>query len=225
MSQSIAHFELDVPELGYGVSASPQTPASEWTPWELTRRLSPRAEVRVMVREADGQLHMNQYPRLFLVGPIAPTTPWCVRLADDNQRFRLLCFDFDAKDGDEAVERAVDDCDALARILTETSIDHVVCQSSSGGGRHLWIGIRGGAPSGAVAEMARAAHATYRTLDYGMLLNAREGAARPPGAPHRDGSNSIVLRGRVETLAEPTVTLQQLERLTEVLRERVPAPR
>jgi hypothetical protein len=219
MPQSIAHVTLAAPELVCGVSTD------VWTPWELTRRISPRAEVRVMVAEADGRLHMNQYPRLYRLGPAAPTTPWCVRLADDDQVFRLLCFDFDAKDGDDAVERAVDDCDALSGILHANSIAHVVCQSSSGGGRHLWVGIRGGAAAAVVASVAQAAHATYRSLDHGMLLNPREGAARPPGAPHRDGSTSIVLRGRVESLTDPTTTTEDLGRLAEALRERAPAAR
>jgi len=219
MSQSIAHATLDAPVLVHGVSTN------VWTPWALTRRISPRADVRVMVREADGLLHMNQYPRLFRLGPVEPTTPWCVRLADDDQLFRLLCFDFDAKGGADAVERAVDDCDALSTVLDGLAVAHVVCQSSSGGGRHVWVGLAVGAPAGVVAAVAHAAHATYRSLDHGMLLNAREGAARPPGAPHRDGSSSIVLRGSVATLAEPTTTTGDLERLAGVLGERVPAAR
>ncbi|TFB90013.1 hypothetical protein E3O10_07435 [Cryobacterium luteum] len=198
--------------------------SDRWTAWDLTRRISPRDQVRVMVREADGQLHINQYPRLFRVGPDAPTTPWCIRLADAAHQFRLLCFDFDAKTPD-AVENAVDDCDALSAVLDELSIVHVVCQSSAGGGRHVWIGIAGGASPAIVAAVAREAHATYDTLDHGMLLNPAEGAARPPGAPHRDGSTSTVLRGHVDALAALTTTPGELERLAVVLGERKPALR
>ncbi|MDJ0350590.1 hypothetical protein QMK22_14850 [Cryobacterium sp. PH29-G1] len=197
---------------------------SEWTPWDLTRHISPRDHVRAMVREADGQLHINQYPRLHRVGQVAPTTPWCIRLADAAHQFRLLCFDFDAKTPD-VVENAVDDCDALSGVLDELGIAHVVCQSSAGGGRHVWIGVAGGASPAIVASVASEAHATYGTLDHGMLLNAAEGAARPPGAPHRDGSTSTVLRGRLDALTVPLTTPGDLERLAVVLRERKPALR
>ncbi len=219
MPQSISHVPLNAPTQWHGVSTE------ELTPWDLTRRISPRDAVRAMVREADGLLHMNQYPRLYRLGPDAPTTPWCIRLADDAGLYRLLCFDFDAKDGDDAVERAVDDCDALSRVLDELSIAHLVCQSSAGGGRHVWVGIRGGASAEHVALVARTARASYRTLDHGMLLNPREGAARPPGSPHRDGSSSTLLHGSVEALTEPTTTVDDLNRLTAVLAERAPTPR
>ena len=193
--------------------------------WELTRRISPRDDVRVMVREADGQLHANAYPRLYRLGPTAPGTPWCVRLADSSGRFRLLCFDFDAKDGDDAAERAVDDCESLSKILGGLSIAHVVCQSSAGGGRHLWVGIRGAVAAELVGRLAVAARANYRTLDHGMLLNPKEGAARPPGAPHRDGSVSRILRGRMESLTDPTTTADDLSQATTALVSAAPALR
>jgi DNA-binding IscR family transcriptional regulator len=185
--------------------------------WELTRRISPRDEVRVMVREADGQLHANAYPRLYRLGPAAPVTPWCIRLADARGQFRLLCFDFDAKDGDDAAERAIDDCEALSKVLGSLSIAHVVCQSSAGGGRHLWVGIRDAAAGDLVGRVATAARANFRTLDHGMLLNSKEGAARPPGAPHRDGSASRILRGRIESLTDPTTTAGDLSQLVVAL--------
>ena len=193
--------------------------------WELSRRISPRDDVRVMVREADGQLHANAYPRLFRLGPAAPTTPWCVRLADGLGQFRLLCFDFDAKDGEDAAERAVDDCEALSKILGALSIAHLVCQSSAGGGRHLWVGIRGSASPEIIGRLATAARANYRTLDNGMLLNPKEGAARPPGAPHRDGSVSRILRGRIESLTDPTTTADELAQVITVLIGAAPALR
>jgi DNA-binding IscR family transcriptional regulator len=193
--------------------------------WELTRRISPREDVRVMVREADGHLHANAYPRLYRLGPTVPATPWCIRLADTEGRFRLLCFDFDAKDGDDAAERAVDDCDALSKILGGLSIAHVVCQSSAGGGRHLWVGVRGSVAAEPVGRLAVAARANYRSLDHGMLLNPREGAARPPGAPHRDGSASRILRGRIESLTDPTTTAYDLSQATTALVSAAPVVR
>ena len=190
--------------------------------WELTRRISPRDDVRVMQREADGQLHENAYPRLYRLGPAAPSTPWCIRLADSRGQFRLLCFDFDAKDGDDAAEHAVDDCEALSKILGSLSIAHVVCQSSAGGGRHLWVGIRDAVAGDLVGRVATAARANYRTLDHGMLLNPKEGAARPPGAPHRDGSASRILRGRIESLTNPTTTAEDLSQLVTALTSAAP---
>ena len=175
-----------------------------------------------MVREADGRVHDNAYPRLHRVGPDAPSTPWCLRLADAFGAFRLLCFDFDAKTLDQR-EQAEDDCDALGALLEGLGIDHVVCRSSAGGGRHLWVAMASGAPAALVGRIAETAHATYRSLDHGMLRNPAEGAARPPGSPHRDGSTSIVLRGDLLDLCAPRTTVADLEQLAAALIEQMPA--
>jgi hypothetical protein len=115
-----------------------------------------------MKRDAYGQLEHNSYPLLRRVGPVEPTTPWAMRLTDSDGLFRFLCFDFDGKDktgtSPELVEQAVDDCDQLSRILEDHGVPHVVCQSSSSGGRHLWVGIRGGAAASVVAALGRVAH-------------------------------------------------------------------
>ena len=203
--------------------------SDQWTPWELTRRLSPRDQVRVMKRDAYGRVDENSYPLIYRVGPTAPTTPWLVRMADESGIFRLLCFDFDGKEAGvvspDLMERAVDDCDALSRILDRLGIAHVVCQSSGTGGRHIWVALQGGAPAGTVAALAGAAHANYATLDHGMLCNPREGGARPPLAPHRDGSSSTVLRGHLAGLLAPSATSSDLTALTSVLDAARPAPR
>lgn len=197
--------------------------------WELTRRISPRDRVRVMKRDAYGRLDENSYPSFHRVAPQAPTTPWCIRLADDTGLFRLLCFDFDGKDkhgvDPELMERAVDEADALAAILDELAIAYVLCQSSGTGGRHIWIAVPGGAPADVVASLARAARANYRTLDHGMLLNVREGAARPPLSPHRDGSRSTIIRGGLDALTASRIVPDELVALTAVLDERKPALR
>ena len=197
--------------------------------WDLTRRLSPRAQVRVMKRDAYGRVDENSYPRIHPVGPTEPTTPWLVRLADDAGVFRLLCFDFDGKDAGvvspDLMEQAVDDCDALSRILDGLAITHVTCQSSGTGGRHIWVALQGGAPATAVAALAAAGRANYATLDHGMLCNPREGGARPPLAPHRDGSSSTILRGTVEHLLAPTATSSDLDALIRALDQVRPAPR
>ncbi|RIJ44987.1 hypothetical protein DZF93_00815, partial [Clavibacter michiganensis subsp. insidiosus] len=106
--------------------------------WELTRRLSPRDQVRSMVRDAYGRLDGNSYPRLHQLGAAAPSTPWAIRLADPAGRYRLLCFDFDGKDSTgvvpELMEQAQDQAAVLSRTLDELAIAHVLCRSSAGGG-------------------------------------------------------------------------------------------
>ncbi|MGO4785162.1 helix-turn-helix domain-containing protein [Cryobacterium sp. W22_MBD10_FK3] len=182
-----------------------------------------------MKRDAYGRIDENNYPSIHRVGPVEPSTPWAMNLADDAGVFRFLCFDFDGKiqgvvDA-ELMERAVDQCDALSRTLDELSIAHVVCQSSGTGGRHLWLALQDGAVKADVAPVARAAQVTYSQLDFGMLLNTVTGAARPPGSPHRDGSSSSVLRGSVAALAAPSTTRADLVALAGLLEERKPALR
>jgi len=197
--------------------------------WELTRRLSPRDQVRAMIRDAYGRLDSNSYPRLHPLGPDAPTTPWAIRLADPAGRYRLLCFDFDGKDSTgiipELMEQAQDQAAVLARTLDELGIAYVLCRSSGAGGRHVWIAVDGGADAAQVGRLAAAARACFSTLDHGMLRNPAEGAARPPLAPHRDGSSSVVLAGDVAALLAPSTSTADLDALTALLTERMPAPR
>lgn len=173
-----------------------------------------------MVREADGQLHANEYPHLHRLSPHTPTTPWCMRLADNHGTFRLLCFDFDAK-ADEP-ETAQDDCDALSTLLTAHNVPHLICESSTSGGRHIWIAPRGGLSASATAALATAARAHYRSLDHGMLLNAREGAARPPLSPHRNGSHSTVLHGTTDSLLNAGAEPSALTAVTVALEDTAP---
>ncbi|MCI4659560.1 hypothetical protein [Cryobacterium zhongshanensis] len=200
-----------------------------WTPWSLTRRLSPRDQVRVMKRDAYGRLDENNYPLIHRVGAVEPTTPWAMNLADEHGVFWFLCFDFDGKikgtvDA-ELMEQAQDQCNALSRALTELAVRHVVCQSSGSGGRHLWIALRDGAGRDDVAAVASAAQVSYSQLDFGMLKNPVTGAARPPLSPHRDGSVSTVLRGDLDDLALPSTTRADLVALAALLDERKPALR
>lgn len=216
MPASVAHRAQNAPQRAQIAEA-----------WSLTRRLCPRPAVRVMVREADGGLFENAYPRFFPVGPQEPSTPWAMPLADESGSFRLLCFDFDGKekDGQEAVERAVDDCSALVDVLRICEIDHVVCASSASGGRHVWVALPFGVPAETVGAMAIAARANFRSLDHGMLLNPRQGAARPPLSPHRDGSSSTVIQGNLEQLLTSTVSAGDIDRLSDELHRRKPALR
>ncbi|WP_253259528.1 hypothetical protein [Subtercola boreus] len=199
-----------------------------WTAWTLTRQINPREHVGTMKRDAYGQLPENSYPRTHRLGPLQPTVPWLVRLADDAGTFRLLCFDFDGKDANgvspDLMEQAADDCDALASTLDQLGIAHVVCQSSGTGGRHLWVALYG-CSAGTVAALAGAARANFSTLDHGMLCNPRTGGARPPLSPHRDGSSSTVLRGFLNTLTEPSTSTDDIVALTARLNASRPAPR
>ncbi|WP_143458840.1 hypothetical protein [Leifsonia sp. ALI-44-B] len=178
-----------------------------------------------MKRDAYGRVDENSYPLQHRVGPVEPATPWCMNLADDAGVFRVLCFDFDGKESDEQLEQAHDDADALSAALTQLSIAHVVCESSSTGGRHIWLAIAGGATASVVAALARAAKPNFRTLDHGMLHNPRTGAARPPLSPHRDGSASRILRGGLDALLQPTATADDLVALTTTLEKTAPALR
>lgn len=197
------------------------------TAWELTRRISPRDVVQVMVHDAYGGLEDNSYPRSYRLQPVPPSAPWFVRLADESGLFRLLCFDFDGKKSGvvvpELMDRAADDCASLAALLRELQISYVLCQSSGTGGRHLWIALSTGIPAGVVALLATAARANYSTLDHGMLHNPRTGGARPPLSPHRDGSSSRILDGALDTLHYPRTTPPDIENLTTALEDRVPA--
>jgi hypothetical protein len=174
-----------------------------------------------MKRDAYGRLDDNSYPILRRLGHAEPTTPWAIRLTDDNGLYRLLCFDFDGKDSTgttpELTEQAHDDCTQLSQILDDHHIPHVVCQSSSTRGMHIWIAVRGGAPAQDVADLARSARAVLRTLDHGMLCNPAEGSARPPLSPHRNGSHSTLSRGALDTLITPTVTPDSLNTVTATL--------
>ena len=199
------------------------------TAWELTRRISPRDQVRVMKRDAYGRLDINNYPSTHRVGPHSPTTPWAMNLADDAGMYRALCFDFDGK-VKGVVSTRTDGASARrvrrpSRILDELAITHVVCQSSGTGGRHIWLTLREGASAETVSALGTVAYANYRTLDHGMLCNSSTGAARPPLSPHRDGSSSTVLRGRLEALTAPSTTARDLDALAAVLHERKPALR
>ncbi|AJW80769.1 hypothetical protein VO01_16205 (plasmid) [Clavibacter michiganensis subsp. insidiosus] len=197
--------------------------------WELTRHLSPRDQVRAMIRDAYGRLDSNSYPRLHPLGPDAPTTPWAIRLADASGRYRLLCFDFDGKDSTgvvpELMEQAQDQAAVLSRALDELAIPHVLCRSSGAGGRHVWLAVDGGADAAQVGALATVARANFSTLDHGMLRNPAEGAARPPLSPHRDGTSSRVLTGRIDALLTPSTTTADIDALTALLTDRMPATR
>ncbi|ROR76144.1 hypothetical protein SAMN06295974_3708 [Plantibacter flavus] len=165
----------------------------------------------------------NSYQQRYPLAAKMPGRPWTVHLADDEHRYQLACFDFDVKDGasrvqPELVEQAQDQADRLVQLLGDLHIPHVLCESSATGGRHVWMRTLG-IERETMRTLGMAARNLLSTLDFGMLSNPATGSARPPGAPHRDGSMSRVLAGDVRDLALPSlaVSQDQLEALTDRL--------
>lgn len=169
--------------------------------WHLTATITPRSRVRVAVVDAYGET-LNEY-RDRRMATAAPAQPWAVYLAGSDHRFRLLAFDLDAK-GDSA--RAARDADVLAALLADVGIEHVVCESGPTGGRHVWAGLSEAVDAATVATLGRLVQHLCPSLDLSPLTNPATGCVRPPGAPHRAGGHSTVLRGDVAALTAPTTT-------------------
>jgi hypothetical protein len=149
----------------------------------FTAALSPRRRIRV---DATGAHSYHDHP----LPEHAPTVPHALYLTDAHLRYRLVVLDLDsARHGPDAVQ---DDLRRVRRWLAEAGIDHVVAQSGSPGGRHVWIGTPEGASASLVAQLALALARLLPTLDHGVLVNPRTGAVRPPGALHRAGGASAL---------------------------------
>ncbi len=174
--------------------------------------MSPRPRVRVAVVDAYGTV-ANEY-RDRAIGVAAPERPWAVYLAGPDQRFRLLAFDLDAH-GDPAA--AARDADVLAGLLSDVGLPHVLCESGPTGGRHVWVGLAEAVDAETVATLARLARHLCPTLDLSPLSNPVTGCVRPPGAPHRAGGHSTVLRGDLNALRSPTATAAQVRALVSLL--------
>lgn len=188
-------------------------------PWQFTAALSPRPVVRVAGVDAYGQV-LNEYTDQRRIDGTEPAQPWAVYLTDTEQRFRLLCFDLDAKSGNSAAA-AARDADVLCGFLHDVGLDAVVCESGPTGGRHVWTALVEGVDAETVATLARLARHVCPSLDISPLSNAATGCVRPPGAPHRAGGRSTILSGSLYTLTAPTGTPEQVRRLVEVLAQRI----
>ena len=187
--------------------------------WRLTGQLSPRPHVRVATVDAYGQ-PLNQYTRQQLVDAQQPDAPWATYLADATGRYRLICFDLDAKTPAGRDQAAVD-ADRLTQLLTDQDLDVVVCASGPTGGRHVWTAVVDGADPGMVAQLARLARHLCPTVDLAPLSNPATGCVRPPGAPHRAGGRSTVLHGDLEALTAPRGTAAQLVQVVEAIAQQV----
>jgi len=180
--------------------------------WALTRRVSPRAVVRLAVADDAGR-PQNLYPDLASIDGPAPRLPWAVPLTDEHRRFHLVAFDLDLGHGDGDVIR---DTQQLTGWLNQLRIEHTVAQSGPSGGRHVWLSLHEPATAELVSNLADHAAGALPTLDLSALKNPTWGSMRPPGAPHRSGGHSVVLSGPDEPL-RPAVTAEQLARLTFVI--------
>jgi len=178
--------------------------------WALTRALSPRDSVRTAVPEADGR-YSNEYATAAAIAEPAPEGPWAMYLAD-RRGYRFLAFDLDAKRGN-----AGHDAGRLSLWLDECSIEHVVTESGPTGGRHVWIALDEAAAPALVRELADLAGSLLPSLDKTPLANHVTGCVRPPGAPHRAGGASTVLRGRLEALRVASTTHDELAQLRALL--------
>ncbi len=168
-------------------------------PWALTRRLSPRGSVRV---DAEGS---NDYWLTHRVDDEAPAPPWAMYLAGPDGRYRFVCFDLDAKNGNAAY-----DASRLSYWLDELNLPHLVCISGPAGGRHVWIAVNEvGVDAELVATIAHLAAQLLPSLDVNPLVNPATGCVRPPYTPHRRGGRSEP-QGDVAVLVEQQVDVSQL---------------
>lgn len=181
-------------------------PETGFDPWEFTRTISPRPRVRVAVTDAYGAA-TNCYTTTTDVNGARPAAPWAVNLADIDQAYRLLCFDFDVS---PAFNPAADAA-TLTAALEAAGASPLVCESSATGGRHVWVRLAEPTPAARVSRWGRRLTLTLPTLDAGMLSNPVTGCVRPPGSPHRDGSTSRVLDGDLAAFMEHPATTAQIE--------------
>lgn len=185
--------------------------------WEMTRQISPRRLVRAADSLHDGSEILNTYSRIHPVAGNVPRVPWAVHLTDQQHKFRLLLVDFDAKG---QPSRAAQDSADLTHLLDQVGIGYVECASSGSrdGGRHVWIALAEPAEPSTIRYLARLLKLAYASCDPTPLLNPTTGAGRPPGAPHRRGGASRVLRGDLNVLRNPITSLTDLATLQKRLR-------
>ncbi|WP_232550063.1 hypothetical protein [Propioniciclava soli] len=189
--------------------------------WQITQVISPRHTVRVIPREASGML-AQRYSETHGLDDGVPDSPWAVNLADDQGRFHLLAFDLDAHRPD-VTEAAHEDTATLEKLLADLRIRAVTTASSgqADGGRHVWVALTEPISAAVANALAQRLGALLPTLDKAPLCNATSGCVRPPGAPHRAGGSSTLLRGRIEWLTRPANTPQHVAALLDVLDARI----
>jgi DNA-binding transcriptional ArsR family regulator len=188
--------------------------------WHITRRLSPREDVRAAARAATGEV-LNAYDKLWPLDEAPPSTTWAMFLADDDLRFRYLCFDFDASAGDPQ-----NDADRMTYWLEQLNIPHLVCLSGPTGGRHIWVHLAEPADADTVRTIAYLTRSLFPSLDLAPLTNPKAGCVRPPYAPHRAGGHSAPI-GDIAAITDHEAdedALEQLRTLLVDLGAELPAP-
>lgn len=173
--------------------------------WQLTLEMDFRGSVRTYRRNRRVKSVFDNVTFNRNISEIdgTPQEPWALYLADEETgKYRYLCFDFDAHDGnEETAAAAAEQAQKCAEMLEEHGICAVLCRSGKTGGHHVWTAASDGIDAGLAAEMARNMSLVFSTLDPMPLLNPATGCARPPESPHRDGSYSVVLKGDPDSLA------------------------
>ncbi|KRE28236.1 hypothetical protein ASG80_21390 [Agromyces sp. Soil535] len=149
----------------------------------------------------------NDYALTHRIEDDAPASPWAMNLTEHNGRYRYLCFDLDAKNGNAAY-----DAGRLSLWLDELNIDHLVCVSGPSGGRHVWIALTSSVRADLVATIAHLAAQLLPSLDVAPLSNPATGCVRPPFTPHRRGGRSEP-QSPVDVLLAPTVDVDELDAL------------
>lgn len=153
----------------------------------LFLQLSPRLSVRVDTKNSEGKWRHKYVERSMHSLRGAPHGPYAVYLSSKFRRYRWLLFDFDDKRGEVGPDLAT-----LLRWMEEAGLTYVVAASGSAGGRHVWVAAETLLEATLVESIAVAAAKRLPTLDYG-LLKSSTGAARPIGAPHRNGGRSELM--------------------------------
>ena len=181
---------------------------------------APVPQLRVDTAGADGAWR-HAYQQEAPLGEQPPVGPYAIYLTDRRGRFRLICFDLDAKRGPVQA-----DVNALLAWCTDAGLRPLPARSGPTGGHHVWLILDGPAPAALVDRLARAAARRLPTLDIAPLTNHRTGCVRPPGAPHRAAGRSTPLISLPEatTLAEQPDPVDALERLLTLLEADRPRP-
>lgn len=186
-AESSEHSPSSAPNHNPHTGVIPTPRAARADLQDLFLRLSPRLSVRVDTKNSSGQWQHKYIERSMHTLRGAPKGPYAVYLSSAFRAYRWLCFDLDTKRGDVGPDLAT-----LLRWLEEAGLTYVVAASGSAGGRHVWVAAETLLDEQLVASIAVAAAKRLPTLDYG-LLKSRTGAARPIGAPHRNGGRSELL--------------------------------
>lgn len=150
-----------------------------------------------------------------------PDYPVAVPLHDQLGQLRLLVLDFDdhARDANP-----VNDAHDVMLLLDQIGCPYVYAASSRTGlGRHLWIYLTEAMSAVRQLNLLRALVGRYRTLDLTPLQNMHTGCVRHPGAAHREGGHSEILRVGVPPNSDATAVFSGASRAPRDIDQRLHA--